>query len=497
MHHPSTLACLLLATSLCAQGDFDLDKVTSGTIDGTLTLEVRNAPPSYPLLWMVSLNAGPTPIALLDPIDPRSVAVGLELLGNWALQVTSPTGTATYSVALPNAAVFQGDVFHWQTATFPGSPTFIDELSNPVVTQHSLPATSAPLPNALLAARAAATLCRAPNRNAGQGDFLLVSGSTTEFFNFRGLDAQAGPSMITPRALHAAATLNDGRVLFTGGVDGTSAVTTACEIYDPVTNTFTAVASLLGPRAAHAAATLSDGRVLVVGGTTNFTDLTTAMAGSLNTAERYDPATNTWTAVPNIGGRRLVPALTRLGSNRILVSGGLEVTVLFGVPINVTSTNKAQIYDAAPNAWSNAANMPSGRAYHHDNQVTLADGRILLTGGVFVPDLLNAANAASIASADIYAPSTNTWTTTTMSHARTGHTATRRPNGSVVVCGGAEGLLSAPVTLDAVASFDPATNTWTDLAPMTTPRTGHTAAVLPDGMLVLLGPDTSGEAMHF
>jgi N-acetylneuraminic acid mutarotase len=303
--------------------------------------------------------------------------------------------------------------------------------------------------------------------------------------------------MVTPRALHAAATLNDGRVLFAGGVDGSGAVTTTCEIYDPVANTFTAVASLLGPRAGHAAVTLADGRVMVAGGTTNFTDLTTAITNVLNTVELYNPATDTWAAGPVIGGRRLVPAMTLLNTNRILISGGIEVTVLFGIPIALTSTNKAQLYNPATNSWSNAPNMPTGRAYHHDNQVTLADGRVLLTGGVLVPDITTVANAASVANADLYNPATNTWTPTTMSHARTGHSATRLANGTVIVCGGAEGLVSAAVSLAEVASFDPATNTWTDLAPLTTARVGHTAVLLPDGLLVLLGPDTTGEALHF
>jgi hypothetical protein len=98
---------------------------------------------------------------------------------------------------------------------------------------------------------------------------------------------------------------------------------------------------MLSPRAGHAAATLADGRVLVAGGTITFVDLTTAITGVLNTAEIYDPNTDTWTAVPNIGGRRLLPALTRLGNGKLLISGGIEVTVLFGVPIAVTSTNKA------------------------------------------------------------------------------------------------------------------------------------------------------------
>jgi N-acetylneuraminic acid mutarotase len=494
------VGCLLLpALTLSAQGDFDLDKTTSGTLGSTLSLQVHNAPANRLFAVAISYFAGPTPLALLDPADSRSLDVGLDLASSWYVLGTDPAGSATIPTALPNVAAFAGQVLHWQCATFPGTTTVIDQISNAVLTQLGMPAVSAPLPNALLSVRAGATLCWDRTRDAGQGDFLLVSGATTERFGFRSLGSVAGPSMVTPRALHATATLNDGRVLFAGGVDGTGVVTTACEIYDPVADTFTAVANLLGPRAGHAAATLPDGRVMVVGGTTNFTDLTTAITGVLNTVELYDPITNSWAAGPVIGGRRLLPGLTRLNTGRMMVSGGIDVTVLFGFPVAVTSTNKAQLYNPATNSWSNAANMPSGRAYHQDNQLTLADGRVMLSGGVLVPDLVNAANAASIANADLYNPATNTWTGTTMSRARTAHSAVQLASGRVIVCGGSEGLLSAPTAIDAVASFDPATNAWTDLAPLMTARAGHAAALLPDGLLVLLGGsgDTSGEALHF
>jgi len=499
LRHLLAVSCLIAtATSLRAQGDFDFDKITPGTLGSTLSLQIRNANPNAFLLGMVSAGDGPTPLALIDPSDPRSLAVDPDLLGVWSVQLTSPTGTGSISVAIPSGVAFQGVVFYWQCATLFGATTFFDELSNPVTTQHVMPATSALLPYALQAPRAAANVVRTPNRNAGLGDFLLINGATSEFFGFRDLNTQAGPAPITPRALHGAATLNDGRLLMCGGLDGTGAVIASCEIYDPVANTFTPAAPMLGLRAGHTAATLPDGRVMVVGGTTNFTDLTTAITNALNTVELYTPATDTWAAAPVIGGRRLVPSLTRLNNGRMMIAGGIEVTILFGIPIALTSTNKAQLYNPATNSWSNAPNMPIGRAYHHDNQITLNDGRVLLSGGVLVPDLLGAANATSIANADLYDPTTNSWTATTMSRQRTGHAAAKLPDGTVIVCGGAEGLVSAAVTLDAIARFLPATNTWSDLGAMTTTRVGHSAVVLPDGMLVILGGSgTTIEAMEF
>lgn len=493
------LATLASAAPLAAQYDFNLDKVTAGTLGANLDLQIRNAPANMPCLLIPSFTAGPTPLSLLDPIDARALEVGIDLLGNLSAFLTSPTGTGSLSTLIVNDPAFNGASLHWQAATFPGNPTIIDKLSNPVVCQVGQVGVSSTVTSPLLAARAAATPCWNRVRNAGAGDLLLVSGGSSEFFRFRTLDGETGPTPVVSRGLYAAATLNDGRVLFTGGLDGATGLTTnTCEVYDPATNTFTAVASMNGIRAGHAAATLPDGRVMVVGGTTDFTSITTAITTALNTAEIWNPATNTWSAAPNIGGRRIVPSLTKLSTGRMMVAGGIEVTFLFGIPIGLTSTNKAQLYNPTTNSWSNAANMPVGRAYHHDNQVTLADGRVLLAGGVLVPDLLNAANATSIANADLYNPVTNTWTATTMSHARTGHAAIRLANNRVLVCGGAEGLVSAAVTLDAVATFDPTNNTWTDQAPMTVARAGHVAALLPDGLLVLLGGNgTSSEAMHF
>ena len=493
MRQLALLVNLFTLTSIAAQNDFDLDKTTAGTLGDTLTLEVANAGANRLFGVMMSYSGGPTAIAPFDPADPRSVAVGLDLTTNWYLLSTDASGSRTIDTALPNDPVFQGEVLHWQCATVPGTATILDEISNPIRTHLGQAGTGSALPGALLGPRAADFAC-----DLGDGDTLLVGVASSERFRFRTLDTEDGPTLNIPGGGPAATRLNDGRYLFTGGIDGTGAALADCEIYDPATDTFTTVASMGQIRAGHAAATMSDGRVLVAGGSVNFADLQIAITGVLNTAEIYNPATNSWSAAPNIGGRRLVPALTQLGNGNMLLSGGVEVTLFFGIPLNVVSTIKTQLYNPTSNSWSNAANMPSGRAFHHPNQLTLTDGRVLLSGGVLVPSLLGAANSTAVANADLYDPTTNSWTATNMSQSRTTHSVTELANGDVVVCGGAGGLLSAATQLDSVESFDPASNTWTTVAPLSTPRAAHTALLLPDGLLVLLGGSgsTDGEALH-
>ena len=124
--------------------------MTSGTLGTTASLRVEGAPPNMVHVVAVSLNGGPTPISILDPIDPRSLEVGTELFSDWIFNFTSPTGTVNFGIGVPNAPVFQGLVAHWQTFTFPGSPTIIDRISNDVLMQLGAAGTSGVLPTATL-----------------------------------------------------------------------------------------------------------------------------------------------------------------------------------------------------------------------------------------------------------------------------------------------------------------------------------------------------------
>src|SRR5436189_1444910 len=91
-------------------------------------------------------------------------------------------------------------------------------------------------------------------------------------------------AMTQPRWSPAAALLPDGRLLITGGYDGTGQLATA-EIYSA--GRFAACAPMRLARGGHTAVTLADGRVLVAGGTRTDGVATSA-------AEIYDPAANSW-----------------------------------------------------------------------------------------------------------------------------------------------------------------------------------------------------------
>jgi hypothetical protein len=75
--------------------------------------------------------------------------------------------------------------------------------------------------------------------------------------------------------------LPDGRVLILGA----SAVSSAAELYDPRTGTFSPTGLPLTARIAYSATTLSDGRVLITGGFTFSNDQPELLAS----AEVYQP----------------------------------------------------------------------------------------------------------------------------------------------------------------------------------------------------------------
>src|SRR5262249_6450245 len=107
-----------------------------------------------------------------------------------------------------------------------------------------------------------------------------------------------------------------------------------------------------------------------------------------------------------------------------------------------------------------------------------AGARVLVAGGH---------NGAFVeGTAELFDPAQETWTPTSgaMSFARYKHTATRLPDGKVLVAGGA--TADGDDELSAVELFVPASGLWIPAGDMMDPRAQHTATLLSGGQGHLL-----------
>ncbi len=181
-------------------------------------------------------------------------------------------------------------------------------------------------------------------------------------------------SMIAPRANHTATLLPDGRVLVAGGHDLDNA-TASAELYDPASGTWTATGSMSTPLAGGTAALMRDGRVLVA----DFAlagPCAAARCSLVFVAELYDPVTETWTATESTPTPHYLRySATLLPDGKLLVAGGAD-----SGSEGYTNLASAELYDPDTGTWTATPTMSVAREGH--TATLLRDGRVLVAGGV-------------------------------------------------------------------------------------------------------------------
>src|SRR5437899_3650412 len=171
----------------------------------------------------------------------------------------------------------------------------------------------------------------------------------------------------TGRFFHTATLLPNDKVLLVGGCSTPSCAPAlnSAELYDPVTESWSSTGNLNTPRSSASATLLPNGKVLVVGGVGD--------GRALNSAELFDPGTGMWTSTGNLISARVGHASTRMANRKVLVAGGG----------NNGYVNTAEVYDPMSGVWSSAGNLNTPRVY--GSAALLPNGKVLLVGGWSFP----------------------------------------------------------------------------------------------------------------
>ena len=185
----------------------------------------------------------------------------------------------------------------------------------------------------------------------------------------------------------------------------------------------------------------------------------------LASAELYDPSTGSWTTTGAMIEARSGYSATLLPDGEVLVAGGIS-TIVGSSPFPLAT---AELYDPRTGTWTAIDSMATARTGH--TATLLVDGKVLVAGGLaaFGDNIPR----STLASAELYDPGTKTWTAAAgMNEARDGHTATLLLDGKVLVVGGGNSQASAEL-------YDSRGKTWTAVANPTEARSGYTATRLP------------------
>lgn len=333
-------------------------------------------------------------------------------------------------------------------------------------------------------------------------DALTIDGSWSAVGNMT--DARAGFGI---------ALLPSGKVMVAAGYQGTSSsivVISSAELYDPTSKTWTVVASVPVACSGGSAVTLPSGNVLDVCGynarlynpaTNSWAAASNAphfhvwghsmllpngkalFIGSANysSADLYDPATDTWTSAGSLPVALSNYTATLLANGNVLVVGGNTPTGTYSIPV---SQNTAELYDASTNTWSTVATLTTPRSSH--SATLLASGKVLVAGGLNLQLGATAGSQTStkLASAELYDPATNSWTpAANLTTTRYGHTSITLGNGRAMVIAG-----TAPNYAKNAEIYDPATNSWVVSGTLATLHATQSASVLlQDGSVLVVG----------
>jgi hypothetical protein len=434
-----------------------------------------NPPVNVPAIYSIVIKNPPPPVVDASVAPP---AGAINLPYNFQFQAYS--GAAPYQNWKETGALPAGLGPLTSAGVLSGTPTATGSSFISVIVQDTSAQTSAPQNFTIdiyahgFAATGSMSALRtgyaATLLNTGKvlvaGGFVPGTGPlvTAELFDPAAGKFSATGSMGSARSSHTATLLSDGKVLMAGGTDS-NVVFASAEIYDPATSKFAPTTSGMGSaREGHTATLLSTKKVLILAGSD-------ANGNALSSAELYDPVAGTFSGTGGLPAVRSSYAMVSLGTGKILVTGGSDAS---SIPLGT-----AELYDPTTGMFSATGSMTSKRL--GPTATVLNTGKVLLAGGTD-------ASGKPVSVAELYDPSAGTFANTgSMVTARIHHTATLLNDGTVLFAGGDMLSGNTFIGVSSAELFDPTSGTFSPTGSMGTDRTFHTATLLNDGKVLVIG----------
>jgi hypothetical protein len=192
-----------------------------------------------------------------------------------------------------------------------------------------------------------------------------------------------------------------------GGTGGGNGLLATTWLYSPQLNTWKKGGDLHVARSDAAAALLTDGRALIAGGSVplatpiQLPDGSTDFLGFSDSAETFDPQTNSWSLVGSMHVARGGMALLALPHGMALAAGGCAFANQ-GITAGGALTS-SEVFDPTTDAWTVTTPLPEPRCIARG--LLMRDGRVLMTGGSASSFL-----GGSVTNAFLYDERNHTWT---------------------------------------------------------------------------------------
>ncbi|MCP5499899.1 MAG: hypothetical protein H7A25_08355 [Leptospiraceae bacterium] len=263
------------------------------------------------------------------------------------------------------------------------------------------------------------------------------------------------------RTYHTTSIVNGSNLLVIGGISSNSLTcSNKMFLYNSQTASFSELSTKLSKgRCNHTSTVLNDGKIIIAGGSED----SNGYNDGLDSVEIFDSIADTIYTGSKLNEARHSHKAILLDNGNLIVFGGKNDSEIL---------RSVEIYNQVLEAFDSLGDMNFSR-YNH-TATLLKDGKVLITGG-------------NTETAELFDLSSNVFTLTdSMSTKRCNHTATLLKDGKVLIAGGDDCSYSA-IKLNTAEIYDPQTGLFTHVSDMKVVRSDHTASLLKDGRVLIVG----------